>query len=240
VVPEDLDPHAILARAARYPYEAPLHSFVQIGARTNELTRSAELDLDGRTAVLAYGANASPEVLTRKLAALPAVPLPLVYAELIGYDVVYSAHISPYGAVPSTLQGSPGTHTPVHVAYPTAPQLEALTGTEPNYDLRELRGHELYVDLAAGEPTRLLAFISRHGCLSFENAEIALAAVESYPRRFRGRGEIEVLEHVRHLLAPELSLERFVESSLDPGLASARTAVLRGNAIPFAEPPKPR
>jgi hypothetical protein len=47
-------------------------------------------------------------------------------------------------------------------------------------------------------------------------------------------GEIEVLERVRHVLAPELDLERFVESSLDPGLAAARTAVLRGNAIPRA------
>jgi hypothetical protein len=238
-VPEDLDPHAILARAARYPYEAPVHSFVQTGARTTELPRDAEPDLSGRTAVLAYGSNASPAVLVRKLAALPDVPLPLIYAELVDFDVVYSAHISPYGAVPATLQRSPGTHAPVHVAYATEEQLAALVSTEPNYELRELTGAELYSELGE-EPTSLLAFISRHGCLSFRDAEIGLAAVESFPRYLRGRGEIEVLEHVRHLLAPELSLERFVESSLDPGLAAARTAILRGNAIPFAEPPKPR
>lgn len=231
---EDQHPHAILARAAGYPYEAPLHSFVQTGARTAELPRLAEPDLAGRTALLAYGSNASPGVLSRKLAALPDVPLPLIYAELVDFDVVYSAHIASYGAVPSTLQRSPNTYVPVHVAYPTEEQLAALVATEPNYELRELSGYELHSEVGSEEPAHLHAFISRHGCLSFEEAEVALAAVEANPRRFRALGEIEVLEHVRHLLAPELDLERFVESSLDPGMAAARTTVLHGNAIPFA------
>jgi hypothetical protein len=234
-VAEEGQPHAILARAVRYPYEAPLHSFLQTGARTVELRQLAEPDLEGRTAVLAYGANASPEVLARKLAALPEVPLPLVYAELIEFDVVYSAHISPYGAVPSTLQRSPGTHIPVHVAYPTGEQLQELIATEPNYELRELSGHELRSEVGDREPSRLQAFISRHGCLAVDDTEVALAAVEAHPRRFPAMGEVEVLEHARHLLAPELDLERFVESSLDPGLARSRTAVLRGNALPLAE-----
>ena len=42
-----------------------------------------------------------------------------------------------------------------------------------------------------------------------------------------------MLERVRHVVAPEQDLERFVESSLDPGLAATRTAVLHGNAIPL-------
>lgn len=42
-----------------------------------------------------------------------------------------------------------------------------------------------------------------------------------------------MLERVRHVLAPELNLERFVASSLDPGLAAARTAVLHGAARPL-------
>jgi hypothetical protein len=59
---------------------------------------------------------------------------------------------------------------------------------------------------------------------------VALAAVESAGRRFPALGEVEVLERVRHVLAPELDLGRFVESSLDPGLAAARTAVLHGGS----------
>jgi hypothetical protein len=233
-VAEEGHPGKILARAARYPYEAPLHSFVQTGGSTVELPRLAEPDLSGRMAVLAYGANASPEILARKLAGLPDVPLPLICAELDDFDVVYSAHISPYGAVPSTLQRSPGTTVPVFVAYPTEQQRALLSATEPNYELRVLG--ELTLRPQLGEtPTELQAYLSRHGCLALEDSEVALAAVEAAERRFPSMGEVEALEHVRHLLAPELDLERFVESSLDPGLARSRTAVLRGNALPLTE-----
>ncbi|HEX3241425.1 MAG TPA: hypothetical protein VHR18_14975 [Solirubrobacterales bacterium] len=225
-------PGGILARAVAYPYEAPLRSFVQLGTRTLDLPVGS-LDLVGRTAMLAYGANAAPAVLARKLADLPAVPLPVVRAELDHFDVVYSAHISPYGAVPSTLQRSPGTTVPVFVAYPTSDQQALLTTTEPNYELRRLA--DLSLRTEAGEaPTAVNAYVSRHGCLALDDAEVALAAVAAAGRRLASMGEVEVLEHVRHLLAPELDLERFVESSLDPGMAHARSAVLHGNAIPLA------
>lgn len=230
---EGLHPGEILRRAVAYPYEAPYHSFLQTGKQTTELSQLAEPDLTGRTAVVAYGANCAPQVLARKLAAVPEVPLPMVYAELLDFDVVYSAHISPYGAVPSTLQRSPGTFAPVHIAYPTAEQLEVLNATEPNYELRELGECVTYSEVGEGEPARVHAYVSRHGCLAIDGAEVALAAVESDPRRFRAMGEVEVLEHARRLLAPDLDLERFVESSLDPALATARTTVLRGNAIPL-------
>jgi hypothetical protein len=220
----------ILARAAAYPFPAPLCSFVQEGSRVHDLP--AAPDLVGRRPLLAYGANASPRVLARKLAPLAPQPLPVLRAVLFDFDVVYSAHISPYGAVPSTLQRSPGTRAPVYIAYPTAEQEQALVAAEPNYELAQL---ELEARTDAGEAISLLdAFVSRHGCLSLDGAEVALAAIESGRRRFPSMGEVEVLERVRHILAPELELERFVESSLDPGLASARSAVLHGNAIPLA------
>jgi hypothetical protein len=225
-----LNSSELLARAAAYPFPAPLRSFVQEGERTHELRASP--DLVGRRPLLTYGANASPQVLARKLASLPRQPLPVLRAQLFDFDVVYSAHISRYGAVPSTLQRSPGTTAPVYVAYPTEEQEEVLTATEPNYELAQL---ELEARTEAGEALSLVdAFVSRHGCLSLDGGEAALAAVESKGRRFPSLGEVEVLQRVRQILAPELDLERFVESSLDPGLAAARTAVLRGNAIPLA------
>jgi hypothetical protein len=227
-VEEPLTAGEILARAAAYPYEAPLSSFVQLGTKTAELPPQGA-DLSGRRPLLSYGANASPAVLARKLATLPAVPLPVLRAELHEFDVVYSAHISPYGAVPSTLQRSPGTTAPVFVAYPTAEQEQLLTATEPNYELRELSGLVLRTELGE-EMERADAYVSRHGCLALDDTEVALAAVAVAGRRFPALGEIEVLERVRHLLAPELDLERFVESSLDPGLAAARTAVLHGGS----------
>lgn len=228
---EEQHPGQILRRAVAYPYEAPLHSFLQTGPQTRA-ARAEELDLSEREPLLAYGANAAPAVLARKLAALPEVELPVLRAELTGFDVVYSAHISPYGAVPSTLQRSPETTAPVFLAYPTAAQLELLTATERNYELRRLPGSTVRTELAVA-PAEVRAYVSRHGCLALEDSEVALAAVAAAGRRFPAIGEVEVLERVRHLLAPELDLERFVESSLDPGMAAARTTVLRGNAIPL-------
>ncbi len=222
----------ILARAAGYPYEAPLRSFVQLGAHAHEL-RGAAPQLAGRRPLLCYGANAAPSVLARKLAGLQPEPLPLLRAELAGFDVVYSAHVSPYGAVPATLQGSPGTTAPVFVAYATAEQERALTATEPNYELRTLRNPALRVDRVGGLDA-VAVFLSRHGCLALDGSAVALAAIDSAGRRLPALGEIEVLERVRHILAPELDLEAFVASSLDPGLAAARTAVLRGGALPLA------
>lgn len=226
-------PGEILRRAVAYPYEAPLHSFVQTGARTVEVEAEG-LDLREREPLLAYGANAAPAVLARKLAALPDLGLPLLRAELAGFDVVYSAHISPYGAVPATLQRSPGTTAPVFLAYPNAAQLRLLTATEPNYELRWLPGSAVRSELAVG-PTEVRTYVSRHGCLALEDSEVALAAVEASGRRFPAIGEVEVLERARLLLAPELDLERFVESSLDPALAAARTTVLRGGSFPLRD-----
>jgi hypothetical protein len=220
----------ILARAAAYPYEAPLGSFIQRDGQAHELPLGGP-DLAGRRPLLAYGANASPSILARKLNAQPRLELPLLRAELHGFDVVYSAHISPYGAVPSTLQRSPGTTVPVFVAYPTAEQEELLTATEPNYELHRL--HDLDLRTELGPVESLDAYVSRHGCLALDGSEVALAAIEAAERQFPSLGEVEVLERVRQILAPELALERFVASSLDPGLAAARTAVLRGAARPL-------
>jgi hypothetical protein len=220
----------ILARAVAYPYEAPLRSFVQHNGQAHELPLGGP-DLTGRRSLLAYGANASPSILARKLATRPHLELPLLRAELHGFDVVYSAHISPYGAVPSTLQRSPGTTVPAFVAYPTAEQEELLSATEPNYELHRL--HDLDLRTELGPVESLDAYVSRHGCLTLDGTEVALAAIEAAERHFPSLGEVEVLERVRQILAPELALERFVASSLDPGLAAARTAVLHGAARPL-------
>ncbi len=229
---EAIDGDEILARAAAYPYEAPLRSFVQRDGEAHEL--AAELpDLAGRRSLLCYGANAAPAMLARKLAPLPHEPLPLLRAELVGFDVVYSAHVSPYGAVPATLQVSPGTRVPVFVAYATAVQEQLLSETEPNYELRRLHDPELVAD-RVGALDGVDAYISRHGCLALEGGAVALAAVEAEDRRLPALDEAEVLERVRQILAPELDLETFVATGLDPGLAAARTAVLRGGSIPLA------
>lgn len=205
----------IVRRALAYPYATPGHSFVLAAGRVLELPEAGP-DLRGRTALLAYGSNAAPEALIRKLAAIPDVPLPVLRAELSDFDVVYSAHVSPYGSVPATLRRSPGTTAAVHVVYPDSEQLPLLAATEPNYELSRLWSISCRVD-AGLTLTELDAFVSRHGCLSVASAALALAEIEASGRRLAATSQPRLLEHVRSQLAPRLSLKDFIAACIETG-----------------------
>ena len=193
---------AILRRALTYPYATPERSYLYLDGRAEELPPPGP-DLGGRTPLISYGANSAPEALARKLASLPGVEMPVMRAELEGFDVVYSAHVSPYGAVPATLVESPGTRAPVFVIHPTEEQRALLTASEPNYDLVEVQG--------------VAAYRSRHGCLSVGGSPVALAAVRSRGRTLPELDEPAVLERVRAQLEPALELEEFVHVCIERG-----------------------
>jgi hypothetical protein len=193
---------AILERALAYPYATPDRSYLYLDGEARELSRAGS-DLSARAPLLSYGANAAPDALARKLAPLPGVEMPVLRAELEGFDVVYSAHVSPYGAVPATLLESPGTTAPVFVIHPTAEQRALLTASEPNYDLVEVDG--------------TAAYRSKHGPLEIDGSPVALAAVRSAGRTLPELDEPTVLEHVRAHLEPRLSLEQFVRDCIARG-----------------------
>lgn len=193
---------AILKRALTYPYAAPRRSYLYRDGEAHEPPAEG-FDLAGRTPLLSYGANSAPTALARKLTPLPGVELPVERAELEGFDVVYSAHVSPYGAVPATLHESPGTTAPVFVIHPTPEQHALLTASEPNYDLVEVEG--------------LAAYRSKHGCLELAGSPVALAAVRPLGRTLPELEEPAVLERVRAAVAPELDLGAFVTDCVEKG-----------------------
>jgi hypothetical protein len=205
---------AIFRRALEYPYAAPERSYLYREGRAEALPSG--LDLGNRTPLLAYGANAAPEALAYKLAALPGEAMPVLRAELEGFDVVYSAHVSPYGAVPATLQESPGTTAPVFVAFPNPGQLELLTAYELNYDLVALNGISCRLEDGTAVE-EIAAYRSIHGCLSLDGSEVALAAVRSEGRILPELDEPALLGLVRARLAPDLTLEEFVHACVDRG-----------------------
>ncbi len=214
----------MVERAMRYPYAVPARAFAQL--RHDTLSPDdVDVDLAERTSLLAYGSNGSPEVLGRKLA-LSADPVLVEPAWLHDFDVVYSAHISPYGAVPATLQRSPGTAVRVAVLHLTPEQLTLLSATEPNYEPSTLEG--VHCELADGTVrSELSAYLSQHGCLLVDGSEVALVAVPARDRRFAEMSEPQVLEHVRVTLAPEESMDSFVlANAADPALAQERSARL--------------
>jgi len=198
----------VVERALGYPFSVPPRSFVLVGERTLELG-ALEVDSSRRIALLAYGSNASPQVLARKLGSAAIDAVPVVRAQLSGFDVVYSAHISAYGSVPATLRPSPGTEAPVYVAYLTPEQLGLISSTEPNYELERLRG--LLCRLETGEAlSEASAYLSRHGCLLVDGSEVALDSVAARGRAFPAMSQRQVLEQVRDLLRPGQDLERFI------------------------------
>jgi len=212
----------VVERAMGYPYAAPWHPFVQLGHETLD-PGELEIDRAERIPMLAYGSNAAPEVLARKLA-LSDQPVLVVPAWLDDFDVVYSAHISPYGAVPATLQRSPGTRVRIHVTYMTSAQAGVVSATEPNYEAALIEGAVCHVDdgETIADPA---AFLSHHGCLLRDGAEVALAAVQASGRAFVAAGEAEMLEHLRAQFCPDDSLESFVLANVtDPGASQSRSA----------------
>jgi hypothetical protein len=219
----------VVERAMRYPYAVPARSFVQVGHDTLA-PDEVEIDLERRSRLLVYGSNGSPEVLARKLA-LSAEPVLVEPAWLHDFDVVYSAHISPYGAIPATLQRSPGTTVRVAVVHLTAEQLRLVSATEPNYDL--VAFGPVSCELPGAETvTQASVYLSRHGCLVLDGAEAALVAVPARERRFAELSEPQVLERLRARLCPEESVDNFVLGNVtDPGLAQLRTARLESRRL---------
>jgi hypothetical protein len=200
-VGDSVERDAILRRALTYPYATPDRSYLYRDGGAEELPE--DFDLSGRTPLISYGANAAPEALAIKLASLPEESLPVVRSRLRDFDVVYSAHVSPYGAVPATLLESPGTVAPVFVIHPTAEQHALLTATELNYDLVRIGDAQ--------------AYRSKHGCLRLDGSAIALAAVRSEGRTLPELDQPSVLERVRAHLDPELELEQFIHACIEQG-----------------------
>ena len=149
----------------------------------------------GAAPVLAYASNASPAVLRRKLGAAAAEVLarPVVLRDT---DVVFSAHISPHGAIPATLVPSRGTEVDAWLLAIPATAVPALDATEPNYTREVVAGAHAYV--------------SRHGALRIDGEPVALAAVAARHRVLRALAEAELLECVRRRIAPGESPDGFV------------------------------
>ncbi len=249
-------------RAERYPYTIPPSSFVQVGDRTLELVsfdpvgvmQSLVKDESGtpaplrthidektwptddadRQPVLAYGSNASPEVLERKFGDGEDVIVPMIRARLSDFDVVYSSHFSPYASIPATLQRSEGTSVVTFVSYLTRSQVRTMSETEPNYFLASVFEVDCQLDFGA-RLTELHTYLTRHGCLTIDGSEVALADIEAEGRRFPAMSERQVLERVRERLAPDQELDRFiVETAEDDDLSKRRTEELKREARDFA------
>ena len=254
-----------------YPHDPPDHSFVFVGGLALELVDPGDDPLANgrvrfdddiaavpdalsslgigrvpgmaaRTPVLAHGSNASPTRLRQKYPApSPESVFPVIRAELDDYDVVYSAHFSRWGSIPSTLVPSTGTRVTVAITYLTDAQLARMHETEigvgavvGNYlygILRKIRLNPRGLPPLGEIPT----YLSRHGVLGTTGTPVALAALRARDRAFSSATPAELLDTVAADLAPNAAVDDFLLRVLDDtDYRQSCTERLRAGALPAA------
>lgn len=230
------DPRTLrLQRARGYPYMIPRESFVYRDGRT------APFDLAltrGRTPVLAIGSNQSPERLAQKFGHDASHMIPVERARLDGFDVVYSAHVTRYGAIPAMLQACRGACVSVAVTWLDDAQLEIMHASEiaaANYAFAELV--DVRVRLDAQRDCGALAYVSSRGALRHAGSPVALAAIACEQRQFAAMSTHEVLERVRERVAPQLDADAFIDRLLDDHQwRAAITEAISTDADAFTHP----
>jgi hypothetical protein len=264
----DAEAETVARRARDYPFPAPDRSYIyyqgeelQLVDPVRPLSGDARVMVDGRavslddvlgggdvtrgeltarrTAVLAYGSNASVETLRRKFddSVTPTV-IPAIRGTMADFDVVYSAHFFA-GTIPATLQHSPGTSFQPFVLYMTGPQLGRMHETESvgeNYDYVRLDGVDVTLETCERVDS-LTTYISISGAVCVGGTEIAVADVAADGRRFRALTQVGVQHEMKRALAENVSLDSFMrENASEPAKAQARSQFMREHACELRWP----
>ena len=224
-------PHiSAVETAKRYPFPRPGHSFLYVDGDAlpllslPESLEDAEVEAGGRpmpagrllrrrgiggvaplarrTPVLAYGANASPERLRRKFAPFGPAVIPVLRATLHDFDIVHAAHISSYGAVPATIEPSPGTVCEIALTCLDERELARMHETElrrGTYRFGLLRNVRLEPELLPAMET-VSSYVGDCGYLAPEGAPCALAAIAASRRRFRALSQSDIQRTIQAML----------------------------------------
>jgi len=236
---------ALLRLAKGYPYAAPGGSYLYRDGNATPLAGPLDPVLTvGRVPVIAHGSNRAPEQMHRKFGHLTgeASAIPVTRAQLADHDVVFSAHMTRYGAVSATLHEAPGTRVEVYVTWLTEAQVERMHETEigaGNYGYGRVGGLKLQV---AQGPALEEAFVylSVHGCLADPEkptAPLALAAVPAEDRVHRAVDQEEALAVLHRSHHPELDFDAMILSNIKD-LEQRRRLVdaLQATAVPWSVP----
>ena len=219
------------ARALDYP-SAPAaadYLFADGGAHPWPET----LDLGHRTPVIAAGSNRAPAQLRRKFGGTATVPVS--HAWLADHDVVYSAHVARYGAVPACLFPSPGTRVAVWITWLDDTQLARMHETEAvgvAYDYA-------HIDAALADGRGVAGvgslgfYRGRRGALADRGRPLALSAIVAENRQLAAAAQDEILGrlHRHHGSGPfDAWLDRLTQRA---DLRHQVTAALAADAIPW-------
>lgn len=228
---------ALLARARGYPYAFPRESFVYRNGETAPFDPGLK---QGRTPVLAFGSNQSPERLFQKFGSEDGHVIPVERGRLHDFDVVYSAHITSYGSVPAMLQVCDCAAVELAVTWLDDRQLEIMHQSEiraANYYFAALEGVTLRLSGDAVHTTAY-AYIGTRGHLEHDDGgAIALSAIACEGRRFKTMTTEQALEVVRRRHAVEQGADDFIQAMVsDIGRRTEMQKTLAPGAVPFSFP----
>ncbi len=182
--------------ASEYPWDPPATSGLLTADGFTALPSRAAATLagappGGRSAVVAVGSNAVPEVIRRKLVARAGprtdrpsghggkeqLRVPFGRGTLHGVGVGHSAHVSVRGYFAAAPFAAPDRSTPVGIPWLDTAQLAAVDATEPNYRRQELDPARTPLVLDHGhEVPEYSVYASVHGVLSGPAGPLALMA----------------------------------------------------------------
>jgi hypothetical protein len=225
-----------LARiAADYPFVTTRDSFVYADGRILPLL-GAIWSREGRTPVIAYGSNRSPEALRRKFEQTPGTTIPTIRARLSGFDVVYAAMVSSLGPVPATLCPSPGSICEVAVQFLTGAQLERMHNSERlgvSYGWASAPAAALEVEEIG--PCQAGYYYCLHGILRHEGGAVALAEINCENREFLAMRQPEMIAVLQRRLQAgnDQPLTFLAEHIQSDDVRKQRIEILKADAIQF-------
>ena len=189
-----------LLRAFLYPYDAPDHDFLFGDGIVSPLPRDSIADrIAGRTPVLAIGSNRAPVQLARKFSPPHHHEnVPVTMGWMAHHDVVYSAHITGYGALPATLAPSPGTRVRMAVTWLTHDQLSHMHVTEAvpaHYRYCQLAGHDVVLDCGV-TVDHVGSYQSAMGWVFNGDDVFALSAIKASNRRFATASQWDMIQYM--------------------------------------------
>lgn len=226
-----------LARARCYPYCRPGSSYIwREGAELPQARPLHPVHTDGRTPVLAVGSNRSPRQLARKYGGNGKHTIPVQRAVLNGFDVVYAAHISAYGAVPAMLQAAPGVAVNLFVTWLDDRQLDIMHATEGGYHFAAIEDVDLALE-GGGALDTVYLYVGKIGHLSHDGAPVSLRTVEADGRANTARDTAEMLQLVHDRVGDPMPHDEFVlRLAGDRDYRRRCVEQLAEDAVPFDYP----
>lgn len=247
--PREFTPE-LFERGLRYPWYRPQRSYL---LRDGDVEPMHDLDAAqrgdvverylGRFPLLAFGSNVAPKNLAIKLAHHPEPEdreVLVLAGELHELDVVASAAVAVYGAMPATLAASPGAAVRAAVLLVTPTQLTTLTWGEMPYRLGRLHDAPFVVEdgVEGLELDAPLAYVSRWGAFAPDGRPAALAAIPASSRSLPAWTQRELLDRVAQIVLGGGGAEAVTQAVFDGPVKLAPKVIprLRDLAQPFDFP----